>query len=73
MSPGTLWHFRSYPPAVFIFYDLILVNEIDSVPVLGELRRLEEIFNKQLNECAVINWMKGLEGNKQGAVSGNTG
>lgn len=73
MSPGTLPHFCFYPPAVFISYDLTLLNKLDSVPFLRELRRVEKTFNKQLNKCAVINWIKGLEGNKQGAAGGNTG
>lgn len=66
-------NFCSHLPAVFISYDLTLVKKIDSIPFSGQPRRERETFSKQLNTRAVTNWIKGLEGNKQGAVCGSTG
>lgn len=49
------------------------MNQIDSIPLLGKLRRVREAFSEQLDICVVKNWMKKQEGKKQVAGSGNTG
>lgn len=54
-------NFCSHLPAVFITYDLSLVNEIDPIPSSGQLRRVRETLSKQLNTRTVITGLRSLK------------